>query len=416
METKEKLQARTKRVDDAIALREPDRVPVAPWPQTYPFLHAGYSMADVMYDTEKAKESVRKYLAEYEPDLAHGYDLAFCGQGPMMEKIGINWLQWAGRPGTVVDKDSIHQFIEKPYLQDDEYPDLLGDMSGWVMRKWLPRCFSTMETFVNLDFRTALGYGYLPAMMQFSDPKVLEAFRTMADVGEMAAAYYGGVAEFEKEIEAMGYPVISCATATCAFDLLSDTLRGTLDILADLYEQPEYVKQAVEQFYPLGLNSALGQAEHSIGKFVFIPLHKGMDGFMGPDQYREFYWPTLERLVVDLVDRGYTPLVYTEGKYNSRLDFLKDLPKGKVLIHFEDADMKEAKRVVGQNCCISGGFRSKLLDEGTPEMVRDAVKRLLDICAPGGGFIFDLSDTMDRAKPENVEAMFDEVKTYGVYR
>jgi len=49
------------------------------------------------------------------------------------------------------------------------------------------------------------------------------------------------------------------------------------------------------------------------------------------------------------------------------------------------------------------------------ETVIDKVKENLDILAPGGGVIFDLSETMDDAKPENVEAMFDTVKTYGKY-
>ena len=39
----------------------------------------------------------------------------------------------------------------------------------------------------------------------------------------------------------------------------------------------------------------------------------------------------------------------------------------------------------------------------------------LDICAPGGGFIFETACGMDCAKDENVEAMFDTVRTCGKY-
>ena len=35
--------------------------------------------------------------------------------------------------------------------------------------------------------------------------------------------------------------------------------------------------------------------------------------------------------------------IYTEGPYNTRLDFLTDVPKNKVLYHFEKVDMKQAK-------------------------------------------------------------------------
>lgn len=137
---------------------------------------------------------------------------------------------------------------------------------------------------------------------------------------------------------------------------------------------------------------------------------------MGNEQYREFYWPTLKALVNDFAAAGQIPYVYTEGKYDSRLEFLSELPAGKCLVHFENCDMKEAKRIVGKNCCISGGFDGGILEKGTPEQVIDAVKRLLDICAPDGGYPFDVNTMIDYGvKHENVLAMFDAVKTYGRY-
>ena len=58
----------------------------------------------------------------------------------------------------------------------------------------------------------------------------------------------------------------------------------------------------------------------------------------------------------------------------------------------------------------------RILETGTPEQVTDAVKRLLDVCAPDGGYIFDVNTTIDYGvKHENVLAMFDAVKTYGKY-
>jgi len=48
--------------------------------------------------------------------------------------------------------------------------------------------------------------------------------------------------------------------------------------------------------------------------------------------------------------------------------------------------------------------------------VVDETKRLIDECAPGGGFIFETAYGIDYAKVENVEAMFDTVRTYGKKR
>jgi hypothetical protein len=38
------------------------------------------------------------------------------------------------------------------------------------------------------------------------------------------------------------------------------------------------------------------------------------------------------------------------------------------------------------------------------------------VVGKGGGFIMDTSTVIDDAKPENVKAMFDVTKEYGVYR
>ena len=56
-----------------------------------------------------------------------------------------------------------------------------------------------------------------------------------------------------------------------------------------------------------------------------------------------------------------------------------------------------------------------LLSYASKERVADEVKRLLDICAPGGGFIFETTSALSHVKRENVEAMFETVKLYGKY-
>ena len=81
----------------------------------------------------------------------------------------------------------------------------------------------------------------------------------------------------------------------------------------------------------------------------------------------------------------------------------------------ETVDMALAKSKLKDIACISGGFSTNILQFGTPEQVKDEVKRLLDICAPGGGFIFETSSALSHVKRENVEAMFETVREYGKY-
>ena len=45
-DNKAKYEERMNRINTAIALKEPDRVPIIPFAQCYPVLHAGHTMAE----------------------------------------------------------------------------------------------------------------------------------------------------------------------------------------------------------------------------------------------------------------------------------------------------------------------------------------------------------------------------------
>ena len=136
---------------------------------------------------------------------------------------------------------------------------------------------------------------------------------------------------------------------------------------------------------------------------------------MSEEHYRYFYCDTLLKLVNALVEHDLIPYIYTEGPYDSRVECLMDVPKGKTIIHFEEADLVRVKRILGRTACLSGGVSSQVLVNRTPVQVADAVKRNLDILAPGGGCIFDISDTITECDPRNVEALFQTVRYYGDY-
>ena len=49
-ENKAKYDAKEKRIRDAIALKEPDQIPIKPSPAIFPVLDAGYTVAQSIYD------------------------------------------------------------------------------------------------------------------------------------------------------------------------------------------------------------------------------------------------------------------------------------------------------------------------------------------------------------------------------
>ena len=65
---------------------------------------------------------------------------------------------------------------------------------------------------------------------------------------------------------------------------------------------------------------------------------------------------------------------------------------------------------------IAGNVPNILLLSGTPDDVREYCKKLLDTVGKDGGFIMDTEVMLDEAKPENLKAMIDFTKEYGIYR
>ena len=89
-----------------------------------------------------------------------------------------------------------------------------------------------------------------------------------------------------------------------------------------------------------------------------------------------------------------------------------ELPKGKVVCHFEHMDMKRAKEVLGNHCCIMGNVPSSLLQVASAGEVEEFCKNLIKVAGKGGGFIMSNASSIDDAKPENVKAMCDSVKKF----
>jgi uroporphyrinogen-III decarboxylase len=56
-----------------------------------------------------------------------------------------------------------------------------------------------------------------------------------------------------------------------------------------------------------------------------------------------------------------------------------------------------------------------MLNLGTPQDVEDYVKKLIDTAGKDGGLIIGNGAFFDQARPENVKAMIDFAKEYGVY-
>ena len=408
-------EARLKRIMDAASLREPDRVPIMPPCQTYPILDAGLSMADVLYDFDKGADAFIRYAQKYQPDCVWGQSYIHMGMGPILELMEPKIVTWAGAPDGKIDKNSIHQYIEFPILEDGEMDMFRRDHTGWLLEKGLPKVSAILEPLADMGLST-MSPSYSAAAIlarAISTPEARKMIETFWKLNDMNKTLGEKTSALDAKIEALGFPVLMKGMAGVPFDSYSDSYRGTIESLADLYENEDIITSFNTAKLQQNLLSVDRQAPNIRGKFVFMALHKGMDRFMSDEQYQKYYWKDLQAVIERIIKNGLTPYVYTEGPYTTRLEFLKEVTPGKVIYHFEECDMLKAKKVLGNTACISGGFPVSMLEYADRQKVIDECKRLIDNCAGGGGYIFETSSGLDFGKNENIEAMFETVKTYG---
>ena len=407
------LEERQKRIDDSIALREPDRIPITASGLCYPIYNAGYTVADVTYDFEKFADSIIKYLNQYEPDSAEGR-FSIPGQGPVLEMIKPKNMVWPGAPDKRISENSIQQFIEFAVLKEEDMDFFMEDYTGWLLTKGYPAISGLLEPLAECDFVGTTLSNYVYGMLNMlSTPSMKEMMQNIWKITDMMAELNKKSMALNKKFIELGFPVTGGGSALVPFDAYSDFYRGTLDTMSDIYEHPDVIMRFIDRNIDSVLNNITKQAKRAPGKWVFMPLHKGMDTFLNDQQYKDYYWKHLQRMINHIIDVGMVPFAYTEGPYNSRVKYLAEVPKGKVVYGFEQVDPVNAKKLLGGTACIQGVFPVYLLHYGTKQQVIDEAKRLIDILAPGGGYIFSTGAGFDQAKPENVEAMFDTVKTYG---
>ena len=406
---------RLKRVDDAIALKEPDRVPCFCFVASYVQRMYGSSYADIYYDFDKAGDAAVQFHRDH-PLM----DVALVPQftsGKANEIAGSTMIDWPGRPGSIVDKYSSHQVIEREMMLQEEYPEMLNDFNGFMMNKYIPRAYKNLGAAANLKMTPTVVLS-TSLLTPLYSPEAQEYYGKLAQIAAEDAKAGAATGKYGQILAEMGFPPYMTGISEAPYDILGDYFRGTMGIFEDLVDEDmaEYIDRACDMFADQQIQAL--QYFRFVDmpvKRVFFPLHKAMDGFMNDKQFERFYWKPLRKIILALIDIGVTPYIYTEGPYSSRLKFLTDVPKGKVLYHFEKVDMAEAKRVLGDTAAICGNLSISNLEFGKKHDVEEEMKRLLDTCMPGGGYLFDFNGSLENAKPENLDAVFEILEKEGKY-
>jgi len=406
---------RVTRFTRAFKLQKPDRVPVVlPAMASYAAYYAGTDLRTVMYDYDKMKSAWLIFLKDFEQDMDTFVPPVMVPPGRALEAVDYKLYKWPGHG--IAGATTSYQCVEGEYMKADEYDALIKDPSDFWLRTYMPRVFGAFKGFNKLPPWTSFEEIAIQSFISFGMPDIQAGFQALLEAGRESLRWLAAVGEVAVAATAAGFPGIMAGLAKAPFDTLGDTLRGTQGIFRDMFQRPDKLHAAMERIMPLTISSAISSVTLGGAPIVMMPLHKGADGFMSIKQYETFYWPTLKKVIMALVNEGITPILFAEGRYNERLDIIGDFPKGTVAWYFDQTDMFNAKKSLGNKCCLLGNVPTSLLMTGTPQQVKEHCRKLIEVCGKGGGYILAGGASIDTGPAENVRAMMAAAKEYGVYK
>jgi len=402
------FRQREQRLMDAVQLKTPDRVPISIGLNYQPAKFTGTTTYAAYYDFPSWKKVYIDAAKYFQADRL----LVVLNQsGNVLEALDAKQIRW---PGHGVSRYHTHQFVEGEYMKEDEYDLFLNDTTDFLIRRYIPRVYGILAPTASLPPLNSLMM-MLP-LHNLATPEFADMLEKLTKIAREAVEWQKGVASLARELMDLGFfcrqpPIMAGAP----FDNISDFLRGMRGSMLDMYRNKEKLLQACEMLCRIQLERIAQLPTTTEFTPAFMALHRGAHGFMSLKQFEIFYWPYLLKVINALVDKGYTPDVFFEGDYNSRLEHLAEMPHGKVIARFDVIDMARAKEILGGKICISGNMPVSVLQVGTTDDVKKICKELIDVAGKDGGYIMGPASSLDEVNPENLKAMIDFTKEYGRY-
>jgi uroporphyrinogen decarboxylase len=200
-------------------------------------------------------------------------------------------------------------------------------------------------------------------------------------------------------------------------------LRRIDNFLMDLYMEPANVHRLLDKLVS-GHMEFLEKICESVGDIVDIikfgdDLGTNAGPFMPPETYKEFFGPR-HRIMCDYVkanSSAHTMLHVCGGIYelipgliSAGFDIINP-----VQINAANMEPERLKREFGKDVTFWGGGcnTQSVLNHATPDMVRDHVRRNIEIFNKEGGFVFTtVHNILPDVPPENIMAMFEAVDEF----
>lgn len=381
-----------------------------------------------------SRERVLKALNHQEADRVP-FDLAGTVTTGMHREAYRNLLNYLGYEPREMQIAEIHQQLA--YVHEDILERLEVDFRpvyGKLPSGWLPE-FTEDEKYTMFNDQWGIGWR-MPKDHGLYYDMYSHPFAEMTSPDEVKnypfldpedPARLEGVAEEAKAVSERTNASLTLAGVSAGFVEMATWLRGYENFFMDLAGNPAMAHAILDKTVELKIKywkKALREFGHLIDVAVDADDFATQYGLIiSPKSYREFIKPRQKELFKSIKESSPNTFIFFHS-CGAVYDIIPDLIEvgvdalNPVQVSATNMDSKKLKKEFGDVLTFWGGAvdTQKVLNLGTPQQVKDEVKRRIDDLAPGGGFIFTpVHNVQPDVSPENYMAMWEAWKEYGKY-
>jgi len=200
-------------------------------------------------------------------------------------------------------------------------------------------------------------------------------------------------------------------------------LRRMDNFLMDLAAEPEEVERLLDALMERHL-ATLEKACRAVGDIADVirfgdDLGTNNGPFMSPEMYRQLFKPR-HAMLCDYVHKHSRMKTFLHSCGSIRALLPDLIEAGYDVINPVQTtclgmEAEGLKRDFGRDICFWGGGcdTKTILPHGTPQQVKDDVRRRLEVLMPGGGFVFNtVHNILPDVPPQNIVAMFEAIEEF----
>lgn len=197
-------------------------------------------------------------------------------------------------------------------------------------------------------------------------------------------------------------------------------LMGYQNFALALFDQPDLLGAMFERVGHMVLErcEALCQFDAIGAVWISDDIGHRSGPMISPQHLRHYVFPWWKRIAERIHHHGRPVLLHSCGNLETVMEDIIEDVKIDAKHSFEDTflPVTEAKRRYGDRIALLGGIDVDFLCRASEEQVREYVRRVIDVCGPGGGYALGTGNSVANYIPvRNYLAMLDEGRRYGVY-